>query len=116
MTKVENRQEKNLSELKERKNFFKKLSDEGKKLQLEIDEFVEINDNDRDTIIEHTKRLDVAKETAGRIKKAKKTGLAEDLAKIKSKKNFFRNFLKIFFFKKKFKFFSFKISKFLNKS
>lgn len=87
LDKVEKRQEKNLSELKEVKDNQKSLIEEKKKLQKEIDEFVEINDNDRETIIEHTKRLDIAKETSIRIKKAKKTGKPENVAKIKS--NFF---------------------------
>lgn len=85
LNKVENRLEKNSEELKGQKSEIKRLQDLKKKYQIEVDELVEINDNDRETIIEHTKRLDIAKETSMRIKKAKKTGKPEDLAKIKSK-------------------------------
>ena len=72
LRKVENRHQLNVNELEEQKVIQKDLVRKKKELQKKIDDFVEINDNDRETIIIHTKKLDECKQVAREIKRMKK--------------------------------------------
>ena len=86
LAKVENRHNGNIQELEEQRAVQKELLKQKKELQSQIDDLVQINDNDRETIIIHTKKIDESKAIAKEIKKIKKTLKPGQKIDIKRKK------------------------------
>jgi len=67
---VENKASKNKQLLREQQSMLNELKNQEKNIQQEIDEMVQINDIDRETIIIQTEKLEEAKKSAVKLKKA----------------------------------------------
>ena len=89
--KVESQNDKNTQLLREQKQMLKELKNQKGLLSQEIQEYVEINDNDRDEIIRNTKKLEEARLGAEEISKRKKRLKPGEKLNWKSKKKFNNN-------------------------
>ena len=91
LEKVEGRKDNNLKDLQSLAEKKKMLMSQKKALQSEIDEIVQVNDEDRETIIQNTKMLDKVKVTAEQVRRAKKKAKPGEKLNIKSKAIFLTN-------------------------
>ena len=91
LQKVEHQNSKNSQLLREHKQMLKELNNQKGLLGQEIQEYVEINDNDRDDIIRNTKKLEDARLGADEICKRKKKLKPGEKLNWKSKKFIFVN-------------------------